>query len=74
MATLTKPQIDALTLEEKLKLIDDLEESLLDVDELPTPDWHLPLIQARIKAHEANPQPTRSWASVKAEMEEKWLA
>ena len=75
MATLTKVQIDALTLEEKLELIGDLTDSLPDGPEsLPTPDWHWPLVEARIKAQEAHPQPTHTWESIRAEMEEKWLA
>ena len=73
MATLTKPQIDALTVGERLKLIDDIWDSL-ENDPTPTPDWHAPLIEARINAQESNPQPTHTWESVRAEMEEKWLA
>lgn len=75
MATLTKADIAALSVDERLALIDDLWESLENnSDPLPTPDWHGPLIEARLKAHAANPQPTHSWESIKAEMEEKWLA
>jgi putative addiction module component (TIGR02574 family) len=74
MATLTKPQIDALTLEEKLKLIDDLEESLLDtLEDLPTPEWHLQLIEERLAEAERNPGAGIPWEVVRAEMEKKWL-
>jgi putative addiction module component (TIGR02574 family) len=75
MATLTKSDIAVLSIEERLALIDDLWESLeCESDPLPTPDWHWPLIEARLRAHHDNPQPTHSWESIKAEMEEKWLA
>jgi len=75
MATLTKPEIEALTVDERLKLIDDLWDSLDNKSDLvSTPDWHAPLIEARIKAQEVNPQPTHTWESVRTEMEENWLA
>jgi putative addiction module component (TIGR02574 family) len=75
MTILTKPQIDALTVDERLKLIDDLWDSLEhNSDLIPTPDWQAPLIEARIKAQELNPRPTHTWESVRSEMEEKWLA
>lgn len=75
MATLTKPQIQALSIDERLRLIDDLWDSLEhNSDLIPTPDWHEPLIEARLKAQELNPKPTHSWESVRAEMDEKWLA
>lgn len=74
MAVLTKSQIAELSVDERLALIDDLWESFEgDLNQIPTPDWHAPLIEARLKAHEANPQPTQSWESIKAEMEDEWL-
>jgi putative addiction module component (TIGR02574 family) len=75
MATLSKSEIAALSVDERLALIDDLWESLeSDSELLPTPDWHGPLVEARMKAHAADPQPTHSWESIKAELEEQWLA
>jgi putative addiction module component (TIGR02574 family) len=75
MATLTKAEIAGLSVDERLALIDDLWDSLESSPDLfPTPEWHWPLIEARVKAQEADPQPTYSWEQVRAEMEEKWLA
>jgi putative addiction module component (TIGR02574 family) len=75
MATLTKSEIAALSVDERLALIEDLWSSLENYPELlPTPDWHWPLVEARLKAQQANPQPTHSWESIRAEMEDKWLA
>lgn len=74
MATLTKVQIDALTLEEKLELIGNLTDSLPDGPEsLPTPDWHWPLIEQRLAEAERNPGAGAPWEQVKAEMEKRWL-
>jgi putative addiction module component (TIGR02574 family) len=75
MATLTKSDIAALSVDERLALIDDLWDSLeKHEDTLPTPDWHWPLVESRLRAQELNPKPTYSWETVRAEMEEKWLA
>jgi len=74
MATLTKSEIAAMAPEDRLELIGDLMNSLEDDSEpVPTPDWHLAVIEERLAEAERNPKAGVPWEVVKAEMEEKWL-
>jgi len=74
MATLTKPDIDALTVDERLKLIDDLWNSIEEsaAGAVP-PDWHREVLDEILDEEERNPQPTTGWPELKAEMEAKWI-
>lgn len=74
MATLTKSEIAALSVDERLTLIDDLWESIEEPDEaLAPPDWHREVVERRLAAAERNPQPLISWEEVRAKMVNKWL-
>ena len=74
MATLTKPDLDAMTVDERLDLLDLLHESLHDSLEAEAPpEWHKELIEERLAEAERNPGNTIPWEQVKEEMAKKWL-
>lgn len=55
-STITSDQINGLSVDEKLKLIQAVWESLLaDAAELPTPEWQRKLIRERVEAYRRNP-------------------
>jgi len=55
-STITSEQIKGLSVDEKLKLIQAVWESLLaDAAELPTPEWQRKLIRERVEAYRRNP-------------------
>jgi hypothetical protein len=62
---LTDEQLAALTVEERLALIDRIEQTL-PPDEIPNPlpDWHLKLIEERRAEAESNPGVGRPWREV----------
>jgi len=75
MPTLTKLQIDALTVDEKLKLIDDLWESFKYPSEVfSPPEWHRELLDRRIEESDRFPEKSIPWETAKAELAKKWLS
>ncbi|MEW6544494.1 MAG: addiction module protein [Nitrospirota bacterium] len=38
---------------------------------VPVPDWHLRILQERLKTYKANPAPGQPWEDVRAEIERK---
>ena len=71
MATLTKTDIAALSLDERLALLDNLWESFEDAPEpLPPPDWHGEILEKRLAAAELAPEATISWEEARAR---SWL-
>jgi putative addiction module component (TIGR02574 family) len=74
MATLSKSDIAAMSLEERLTLIDDLWDSIDgSEDEIPSPDWHKEVLDRRLAAAEASPGDTIPWEELRAELARKWL-
>ena len=74
MATLTKSDIAALSVEQRLALIDDLWESIEGpLGSIEPPDWHRPIVEARLEVAQRNPGSSIPWEVVRAEMAEKWL-
>ncbi len=58
-------ELRKLTLPERLKLVGDLWDSILeDPGHLPVPDELTCELQARLAAHQADPRTSESWASV----------
>jgi len=71
---LTKPEIEALSIDERLALIDDLWDSVDDtLDALAPPAWHLDVLDEILDEEERDPQPTVSWEEVRTELVEKWV-
>ena len=58
---MTDEQIAAMTIEERLDLIDRIED-ILPIDHLP--EWQIKLLEARLAEAEANPGIGRPWREV----------
>lgn len=67
---LTQEDIRALSVEERLRLIEDLWASLdgADADALPLPGWHETVVNDRLAAHERDPDAAQSWDDVKSDL------
>jgi len=73
MATLTKSEIAALSVEERYALVDDIYETLLGAEtEIEPPDWHKDLLDRRLKDAERFPEDSVPWEVAKAELMKKW--
>jgi putative addiction module component (TIGR02574 family) len=73
MAVLTKAQIAALSIDERLALVDDIYESFRDNAEAFTPpDWHGEVLAKRLDEAERNRKASIPWEVVKAELIEKY--
>jgi putative addiction module component (TIGR02574 family) len=66
---LTPAEIRQLPVSERLRLIEELWNSLDDeIDTLPLPDWHKAELDKRLHAHEAAPAAARPWDEVKTDV------
>lgn len=65
-ATIAK--LRSLPVEERLRLIEEVWESLGDAPQIDVPDWHRDELDVRNKAHGADPGAARAWSEVKAEI------
>ncbi|MEQ1696275.1 MAG: addiction module protein [Hyphomicrobiaceae bacterium] len=66
---LTPAQIRQLPVSDRLRLIEELWDSLdEEADELPVPEWHKAELDKRLDAHGANPGAARPWDEVKADI------
>jgi putative addiction module component (TIGR02574 family) len=75
MATLTKSEIAALSVDERLALIDNLWESIEEpLELLATPDWHREVLDKRIDDADQFPEKSIPWEVAKAELAKKWLS
>ena len=75
MATLTKSDLAALSVEERFALVDVIWESFGDSHEpLPPPDWHREVLDKRLAAAELAPQATITWQEARAKLTKKWLS
>lgn len=69
MATLSKSEIAALSIDERLTLIDDLWLSFgASQEALSPPDWHRQALDEILDEDERNPKPTFSWEETKSEL------
>jgi putative addiction module component (TIGR02574 family) len=74
MATLTKSEIAALTVDERFALVDDIYESFRGSEQdLAVPEWHREILDEILDEEEQNPQPTVSWDEARAELVKQWL-
>jgi putative addiction module component (TIGR02574 family) len=66
------PDVTKLTVAEKIRLIDDLWNSLPDDSaELELPIDHKRILEARLADHRLNPQKNQSWENVKKQILKK---
>jgi putative addiction module component (TIGR02574 family) len=74
MATLTKADIAALSVDERFALVDEIYDSFRgDEDGLEPPDWHKKLLDQRLAEAERSPEAGIPWEVVRAEMMKKWV-
>ena len=74
MATLTKSEIAALSIDERLTLLDNLWESFENVQEsLSPPDWHKEVLDRRLDEAERSPEASIPWEVARTELTKKWL-
>lgn len=71
MSTAKKIDIQSLSQEERLNLLEDLWDSLPDRDQLDITDAQKSLLDKRLAAYKAAPEEGTSWDSVKDEMQEE---
>jgi putative addiction module component (TIGR02574 family) len=75
MATLTKSEIAALSVDERFALVDDIWESFGEIQEPQSPpEWHRDIVEKRLAAAELNPQASIPWEEVRAKLTKKWLS
>ena len=75
MATLTKSEIAALSVDERLALIDNLWESIEEpLELLAHSDWHREVLDKRIDDADQFPEKSIPWEVAKAELAKKWLS
>lgn len=68
MATLlTEDQLSKLSVEERMKLIQMIWDSLKE-DEVPVPPWHEKILEQRLKRMEEDPHPGIPWSEVKEQL------
>lgn len=75
MATLTKSDIAALSVEQRLALIDDLWESIESpIEAQPIPEWHREILDKRIADADQFPERSVPWELARAKLAQKWLS
>ena len=63
-------EIEKMSVDEKIQLIDDLWESLASKpDQMPITEEQRQLLRARREAYRQNPVPGKTWAEVRASIE-----
>jgi putative addiction module component (TIGR02574 family) len=63
------PGFDELSVDEKLDYVQSLWDRITENPEaVPVPDWHLQVIEERIKENQANPRAGRSWDEFRDEL------
>lgn len=68
---LTQSELQRLPVSDRLRLIEDVWDSLADAPEtVAVPDWHRGELDKRIAAHEQAPAATSPWTDVKAKIVE----
>jgi putative addiction module component (TIGR02574 family) len=73
MATLTKADIAALSVDERFALVDEIYDSFRGKeDAFEPPHWHKKLLDQRLAEAERSPEAGIPWEVVRAEMMKKW--
>lgn len=65
--TLTKDEISGLPVDERLKLISELWDSIPD-DEVPLPESHRQALDEALREHSLNPEGARPWDEIRDEL------
>lgn len=66
---LTRAEIDAMPLEEKLSLSDALWDSIYaSSSDLPVPNWHKPLLDESLQRLETHPDDNSNWGDIKSRL------
>ena len=69
MTTTIEKEFRALTVAERVNLVEELWERVADKpEELPVPDWHIKELNRRRRLFQANPQRAIAWAQAKAQI------
>jgi putative addiction module component (TIGR02574 family) len=74
MATLTKADIDALSVDERFALVDEIYDSFDGTeDTLEPPDWHKELLDQRLAEAGRSPEAGIPWEVARAQLTKKGL-
>ena len=66
MKTLTASEIAAMSVDDRLQLVEDLWDSVAELPEaVSIPDWHKVELDSRLEAYRSNPENGSPWAEVK---------
>jgi putative addiction module component (TIGR02574 family) len=57
-----------LSVVDRLKLIEEVWDSLERPEDLPVPNWHRAELDARLDAHKGNPGAAKTWPEIKDEI------
>jgi putative addiction module component (TIGR02574 family) len=69
---LPPPGFDDLPVEQQIDYVQLLWDRITaQLDRVPVPEWHRQVLDERLAAHEANPEPTTPWEEVRDEMRSK---
>jgi len=67
--TLTKPEIEALPIADRLRLMEDIWDTLDEAGaEPPVPDWQVKILEERLDEHLRNPGAALPWHEVQAQL------
>ncbi len=63
------PQLQSLTVQEKLQLVEELwSEIIRQPDKIAVPGWHIAELQKDYATYQANPREGKPWAELKARL------
>ena len=69
---LPPPGFDDLPVEQQIDYVQLLWDRITEqLDRVPVPAWHHQVLDERLAAHEANPEPTTLWEEVRDEIRSK---
>lgn len=71
MATISREQLDSLTAQEKLELIEILWDSL-EPDDIPLHDWQKRELEQALAEYRLNPEEGEEWEIVRARIEKSF--
>jgi len=66
------PGFDELSIEEQIEYVQSLWDRIAATpDQVPVPEWHLEVLDERLKDYEANPDAGESWDVVRERLRDK---
>ncbi|MCJ8328552.1 MAG: addiction module protein [Lentisphaeria bacterium] len=60
--------VSELSLDEKIRLMEELWQSLSSDSEFKTPEWHNSVLDSRLKAYNSNDIPVSDWETAKEDI------